>query len=311
MKQLPHSRLEKTPQALHTLPMSANTKYKDSVFSLIFSDPDLLRELYCALEGVDLPKDIPVTINTLQDVLFMDRVNDISFEIDGKLIVLLEHQSTVNPNIPLRLLMYIARLYEKTIGGKNVYSRKLIRIARAVFIVLYNGKEEFPDSKILKLSDMLEDASSLKIPVKEPALELTVKVLNINHGRNADIAKKCKTLAGYSAFVAKVREFEDAGVDRTEAVKQAVKYCSDHDILKEFMEKNSSEVFNMLFKEWNLDDAIAVSREEGIEVGIERGWKDGLETTARNALAKGLSLELIRDLTGLDIDTIARLQPGA
>ena len=60
----------------------------------------------------------------------------------------------------------------------------------------------------------------------------------------------------------------------------------------------------MLLTEWNWDDALAVSREEGIEIGLERG----LEITARNALAKGLPLELIRDLTGLDMDTIAGLQ---
>ena len=247
--------------------MSANTKYKDSVFSLLFSDPDLLRELYCALEGIDLPKDIPVTINTLQDVLFMDRINDISFEIGGKLIVLVEHQSTVNPNLPLRLLLYIARLYEKTVDEKNLYARKLIRILFPVIIVLYNGKEELPDCIVLKLSDMFADPSSLGISANNPALELTVKVININHGRNADIAKRCKTLAGYSAFVAKVREFEDSDVERTEAVKQAVKYCRDHDILKEFMEKNSSEVFNMLLTNWNMDDAIAVNRQEAREEG--------------------------------------------
>ena len=100
--------------------MGANIRYKDSVFSFLFSDPDILRELYCALEDVNLPKAIPVTINTLQDVLFMDRVNDISFEIGGKLVVLLEHQSTVNPNMALRLLMYIARVYEKIIGDRNI-----------------------------------------------------------------------------------------------------------------------------------------------------------------------------------------------
>ena len=82
--------------------MNANTKYKDSVFSFLFSDPDVLRELYCALEDVSLPPDIPITINTLKDVLFMDRVNDISFEIGGKLVVLIEHQSTINPNMALR-----------------------------------------------------------------------------------------------------------------------------------------------------------------------------------------------------------------
>ena len=90
--------------------MSSNTKYKSSVFSFLFNDEELLKELYCALEDVDLPKDVPITINTLQDVLFMDKINDISFEIGDKLVVLLEHQSTINPNIALRLLMYIARV---------------------------------------------------------------------------------------------------------------------------------------------------------------------------------------------------------
>ena len=96
--------------------MGANTKYKDSVFSFLFSDLDSLRELYCALENVTLPEDVPVTINTLQDVLFLDRVNDISFEIGGKLVILFEHQSTINPNMALRLLLYIARVYEKITG---------------------------------------------------------------------------------------------------------------------------------------------------------------------------------------------------
>ena len=100
--------------------------------------------------------------------------------------------------------------------------------------------------------------------------------------------------------MAKVREFEDQGMERTEAVKQAVKYCRDHDILKEFMEANSSEVFNMLLTEWNLDDALAVSREEGRE--------ENREEIALNALAEGLSLEVIQKITGLDIETIAGLQ---
>ena len=105
-------------------------------------------------------------------------------------------------------------------------------------------------------------------------------------------------------------------MERAEAIKQAVKYCRDHDILKEFMEKNSSEVFNMLLNEWNWDDALAVSREEGIEEGwgkgVEEGWGKGREEEkeeiARNALAKGLPLELIHDLTGLDLEAIAGLQ---
>jgi len=290
--------------------MAANIKYKDSVFSLLFGEPALLRELYGALVGVDLPKDIPVTINTLHDVLFKGRINDISFEMDGKLIVLLEHQSTVNPNLPLRILMYIARLYEKIVGDRNIYASKLIRLPRAVFFVLYNGKEELPDRLELRLSDMFEDAESLGIPIDEVMLEVTVRVVNINFGRNRDISERCETLAGYSAFVAKAREFEAAGLDKEEALKRAIRHCREHDILQEFMEKHSTEVFNMLLAEWNWDDALTVSREEGREEGRNEGRSEGLIDTARNALAEGASIEFVNKITGLHLDTIAKLRPS-
>ena len=128
---------------------------------MLFSDPDLLRELYCALDGVSLPKDVPVTINTLEDVLFMDFINDVSFEIDGKLVVLIEHQSTINPNMALRLLMYIGRVYEKIIDEKNVYSGKPLKIPRPEFFVLYNGVEPYPDEKIYRLSEAFEELKIL------------------------------------------------------------------------------------------------------------------------------------------------------
>ncbi|MCL2601648.1 MAG: Rpn family recombination-promoting nuclease/putative transposase [Treponema sp.] len=279
--------------------MHANIKYKDSVFSLLFSKPDLLRELYCALEGVDVPEDTPVVINTLQDVLYMDRVNDISFEIGGKIIVLVEHQSTVNPNLPLRMLLYIARLYEKIIGDKNIYASKRIPIPFPVFIILYNGNAEVPDRMALKLSDSFENPGSLTTEQKA-MLELSITLININHGRNKEVAEKCQTLAAYSAFIDKVKVFEKETKDRAHALKLAIKYCKEHDILKEFLETHSTEVFNMLMTEWNLDDALAVRFEEG--------WEGGLETTARNALAEGASLEFVSKITGLDIEAIEQLQ---
>ncbi|MDR0842385.1 MAG: Rpn family recombination-promoting nuclease/putative transposase, partial [Acidobacteriota bacterium] len=133
--------------------MGANLQYKDSVFSWLFSDPDILRELYAALEGVALPDDAPITINTLDNVLYMDRINDISFEIGDRVVVLIEHQSTLNPNMPLRLLMYIARLYEKIIDRKKMYTSSLTRLPTPEFIVLYNGKAPYPDEKVLRLSN--------------------------------------------------------------------------------------------------------------------------------------------------------------
>ena len=285
--------------------MNVNAKYKNSVFSLLFSDPDVLRELYCALEGVTLPPDVPVTINTLENVLFMELINDISFEIGGKLVVLIEHQSTINPNMALRLLLYIARVYEKTVKDKNLYSSRQLSIPRPEFFVLYNGTAPYPDERIMKLSDAFE---KLDMPgfAEKPAiaLELEVKVLNINDGRNGAIARRCAKLAEYSAFIAKARGLEKELGDKEEAMKAAIKYCRDHDILKEFLEQHSTEVFNMLLTEWNTEDAIAVNREEAWEEGRE----EGLGVAARNALEEGATLEFVRKITGLDLDAIRAIQ---
>jgi len=286
--------------------MGANTKYKDSVFSRLFNDPDLLRELYCALKGISLPADIPVTINTLQDVFFMDRKNDISFEIGGKLVILIEHQSTINPNMALRLLLYVARVYDKIIGdNKNIYTTNLIPLPRPEFFVLYNGVSPCPDEKTLRLSKAFESTASLGIPDKgNPSLELIARVININQGRNEEIVQRCKTLNGYCAFIEKVREYEKEGYSLEEAIRKAVKYCLDHDILKEFLEKNALEVMTLfLTTEWNLDDAKQVWYEEGMEKGLEKGK----EETARNALAQGLSIEIVQKITGLDMETIKKL----
>jgi hypothetical protein len=275
--------------------MAVNTKYKDSVFSLLFSDPDLLRELYCALEDVTLPPDIPVTINTLQNVLYMELINDISFVIGGKLVVLIEHQSTINPNMALRLLMYVNNLYENMVKDKNLYSSKLLLIPRPEFFVLYNGTAPCPDEQVLRLSDSFEKPEIPGLPEKA-ALELEVRVLNINEGRNAAIAKRCRKLTEYSAFIARARSFEKELGDREEAMKAAIKYCRGHNILKEFLEQHSGEVFNMLITEWNT--------EEAKEVWYEEGREEGRMNTARTALLEGLPIDVIGKITGLDIETI-------
>ena len=291
-------------------PMNVNTKYKNSVFSFLFSDPALLRELYCALEGVSLPPDVPVTINTLQNVLFMELINDISFEIGGKLIILIEHQSTINPNMALRLLMYIARVYEKTVKGKSLYSGKRLAIPRPEFFVLYNGTAPYPDEQVIRLSEAFEKPESFGLPEKT-ALELEVRVININEGKNEAIARRCGKLAEYSAFIAKVRAFEHELGDKEEAMKAAIRYCREHDILAEFLERHAAEVLNMLITEWNTEEAKEVWFEEGLEKGREEGLEKGKETTtaniAKTALAEGLPVDIIRKITGLDTESIRNL----
>jgi predicted transposase/invertase (TIGR01784 family) len=277
-----------------------NRNHKDSVFSFLFSNPDILRELYSAIEGITLPPDIPVDINTLTDVLYKDRINDVSFTINNRLVVLIEHQSTINNNIPLRLLIYIAKIYEKIVNRKKLYQTKLEKIPFPEFIVLYNGSRKYPEHTELKLSDAFKGVKGLKLPDAGIPLELTAQVYNINHGHNSEIMKKCKTLDSYSIFIEKIREYKKRNKILEKAVRQAVKYCTENNILKKFLEEHGSEVFNMLLTEWNWDEALEVAREEGREDGLE----EEKLIIAKNLLAKGSMPEFVHEVTGLSLEEI-------
>jgi len=270
-----------------------NEKHKSSVFSLLFSNPVVLRELYSAIAGINLPADIPIDINTLSNVLYMGRLNDISFTVDKRLVVLIEHQATINENMPLRLLLYIARIYEKIINRRKLYQTKLEKIPRPEFIVLYNGADAFPDHKELKLSDAFMKTENLEATGnKKLPMELIVKVYNINPGHNLQIFEKSNTLSEYSIFIGKIRENLLNNKTLDESLKIAVKYCIDNNVLKNFLEAHSSEVTNMLITEWNWDEALDVRYEEGLEQGIQQGELKG-EMKIINLLKSGKSPEEI------------------
>ncbi len=296
--------------------MAVNIKYKNSFFTTLFNDPDVLRELYGTLGGITLPPDAPVEINTLENVLYMDFVNDISFEIGGKLVILIEHQSTINPNMALRMLLYIARIFEKKLQGSTLYSKKRLTIPFPEFFVLYNGTDPFPDSAVLRLSDLFANRQDLGLPEKtHPFLELEVKIININEGKNTEIVNRCKKLAEYSFFVDKMRSYQKEGDNLEEAMKKTIYYCEKHAILKEYLRKHGSEVLNMLLEEWNMEDAKKVWREEareegreegiaeGIVIGIEKGRDEGrLKERQRffELLDQGLSAEEIKRQLSLE-----------
>ena len=275
--------------------MGINRRFKDSVFTALFSDSETLRELYNALGGVSLPENVPVLINTLENVLYMDLYNDISFEIGGKLIVLIEHQSSINPNMALRLLLYISRVYEKTIKGNSIYSERQVKIPWPEFYVLYNGIRPYPDKNVLKLSELFEKPSDLGVSGKlHPLLELEVKVINITEGRNQEIVSRCKRLSEYSAFIARAYEYRQKEGDLDAGIKAAIKYCQKHGILEQFLETHGSEVLNMLLTEWNTEDAKKVWYEDGLHEGMEQGRKE----IARRMKEKGYSPEEIESILG-------------
>jgi hypothetical protein len=212
--------------------MDVNVKYKNSVFTALFSNPDVLRELYGALTGDPPPPDVPITINTLEGVLFMDQLNDVSFTIGVKQLILAEHQSTISPNITIRILIYMARLYEKILKGVNIYGTKLIKIPLPECYVLYNGRADYPEEDVLKLSASFEDVVTSSGVKKSPIMDLEVKVININAGKNSEMVQKSQTLWEYSSFIGKVRENEREGKSLDESIVLAINYCIQHNILR-------------------------------------------------------------------------------
>jgi len=288
---------------IFTMDMNINRNHKDSVFSALFSDPEILRELYSAIEGVDIPPDAIININTLSEALFMRRINDVSFTIDNKIVVLIEHQSIINENIPLRILMYIARVYEKIIEKKNIYHRKLLKIPTPCFIVLYNGKEEFPDHQELRLSTAFKDTANEN---QSTPLELIVQVYNINQGRNPEMMKRSENLNGYSIFMMKIKDYNKY-LSLDESVKSAVKYCIEHDVLKDFLEKIGAEVINMLFYDFSVEEIAEIRGDERYEEGQEQGQEQASLRIARNLFSEGSTPEFIQKITGLDPKIIKSL----
>ncbi|MDR3144655.1 MAG: Rpn family recombination-promoting nuclease/putative transposase, partial [Treponema sp.] len=229
-----------------------NRKYKDTLFVKLFSDECLLRDLYNALAGTAFGPDTPLSINSLSNVLFMQRSNDISFSIANHLVVLIEHQSTINYNMPLRFLLYFGRILEKLIDEKTIYRSAPAAIPLPDFYVVYNGVDPFPDYKELKLSD-----SFPAIHPRPLYLELIVKVLNINYGHNRDLLGRCEALGMYAAFTEMVRGELRPGMSRQEKreiLQKVINRSIDEGILKEFLLANTPEVRNMLFTKWNWDD---------------------------------------------------------
>ena len=301
--------------------------YKDSLFRSIFGNRKSALALYNAVHGTSYdPADTEVVINTLGETLWTQRKNDLSFLVNRTLVVVAEHQSTINENMPYRMLQYVCRLFEAGITDKKaVYRKTLVRHPRPRFILFFNGTAAFPDNKRMRLSDSFEQVAGFE----DASLELEIDVYNVNEGRNRSIMESCEELKGYARFVLRTRLHEREltalgdGRSRAEitlaAVRLAIRDCRDAGLLSEFWDTMRQEEINMLANEWDMQTALEVEREEGFEKGVEKGIEKGIEkgmekgmvrgveTVAVNALAKGLSFELIRELTGLDTETITGL----
>ncbi len=290
-----------------------NREHKDRLFRLIFGTEENKRNLLClynALNNSQYEDLDGFEFTTLEDVIYMGMKNDISILIQSKM-VLYEHQSTYNPNMPLRGFLYIAKLYEKYIEekGLNIYGRKLIKLPTPQYIVFYNGLEDHPEEEILRLSDAFMSEKKIE------GYEWSVRILNVNYGKNKDLMEKCKPLQDYAILVGKIREKIAEGFSIQEGIDKAVLECIREDILAEFLKKHRAEVLNVCLTEYNEERVLQSIREEefefglkqGIEQGIEKGIEQEREHLILNSYRKGKTPEAIAEFMVLPLEKVKKI----
>ena len=270
---------------------TTNRNYKDTIFRMLFSDRKNLLSLYNAVNQRDYQNPEDLEIVTLENAIYMGMKNDLAFILDTNLY-LYEHQSTYNPNMPLRDLFYICSEYQKLVDHKSLYS------------------------------SAFENLSG------EPKLELIVTVLNINDGHNADLMHQCSILHEYAQYVARVRHYAGS-MPLNDAVERAVDECIREGILTEFLSRNRNEVISMSIFEYDkeleekklrkaeYEAGFSEGEKHGHELGFSAGEKHGIErgtflnsieTAKRMLKLQEFSLEKIAAITGLPFDEVKKLQ---
>ena len=267
---------------MNNVSLPINRIYKDRLYKMIFNDKSELLKLYNAINGTHYDDPAMLTITTLDNAIYMTMENDLSFIIDMRL-ALYEQQSTVNPNLPLRFLMYITDIYSAYTKDMNIYGSKKVQIPLPSFVIFYNGVKSQPDRTEFLLSELFHPTTD------QPALELKAVMLNINKGHNQELMNACHTHRDYSEYVARIRTYS-AEMPLTDAVEKAITECIHENILRDFLLKNRAEAKAMSIYEYDEEKTLRMFREEGYEDG-ERNGK--IQATIEMCLEFNLSSDAI------------------
>ena len=278
--------------------VKVNKKYKDRLFRMVFNRKEELLSLYNAVSHSEYTNPDDLEINTLDDVIYMKMKNDLAFLIDD-VLNLWEHQSTWNPNMPVRGTFYIVEEYRKYIdqNGLNLYGSSRITLPVPQFYVFYNGLREELDYIELKLSDAFSRVHS----EVEPCMEFKAVMLNINRGHNEELMRQCTTLREYAEFVARIRDETEDGTALEEAAMNVMDSCIRDGILAEFLSVHRAEVFEVLLTEYDEQRHIASEKEISRREGHMEGILEKAKEVAVNLLKKGFTVEDAASICGEDI----------
>ena len=292
--------------------LKLNRKFKDTLFRKVFNNKRDLLSLYNALNNTEHTDESLITINTIEDAIYIGYKNDISFIINSELN-LYEHQSSVNPNMPVRGLIYFAELYKGYIEQNNllIYNERLVKLPFPRYVVFYNGTEDEPEEQELRLSDAfvqvpegegLKDTAGIEADkTHKPSVEVIVQLLNINYGCNQKLLEKCQKLMEYSQFIALVRVKSDMlteeykkemkSVNKKEIFAEAVALAIDEairdNVLKDILSKNMAEGTDMLLTEFDEKAYIEGVKKQSYEEGEARGEARGEERGKAIGEARG------------------------
>ena len=264
--------------------LTVNRTFKSTLFIMLFEDRKNLLELYNAITGKHYADPELLEINTLENAIYMSMKNDVSFLIDGRLS-LYEHQSTKNPNLPLRFLLYISHLYSRLTVKANLYGERIVQIPAPEFIIFYNGKDEMPERQLLKLSDMYS------VKEENPKLELEATLLNISGTNNRKLQDACRTLRDYAVYTDKIRMYTET-MELPEAVDRAINECIEEDILRDFLIEHKAEARAMSIFEYDQERHMQQER----EAGIEKGERQLLRRLVQKNLSRGMSFAEIAEV---------------
>lgn len=294
-------------QTIEYQEVKGNRNTKSTLLPKVFEEKEELLRLFNAVNGTNYQDVDDVEINTIEGILYMTTKNDISFLVDGTMN-LYEHQSTVNPNMPLRGFLYFGQLYHKYLQtrGINIYSSKLQNIPVPHYVVFYNGTKEQPDEQILLLSDAFQREHQGQYV--HGCLECETRILNINCGHNKELMEKCRHLEEYAIFVEKLRVYAKEFPGRLDiAITKAIDDCIAEGVLKDFLIERKSEVLEMVLYSFDKELYEKDLKQIAFEEGEQMGQLNKLVTLVQKKLQKGDSVEKISDDLMESIETIQKI----
>jgi len=285
---------------------SINRKSKDRLFSFIFGRYEnraWTLSLYNAVNGTSYSDPEMIEITTMEDAVYMGMKNDVSFMIHST-VSLYEQQSSFNPNMPVRQLMYLGRLYDKHIKRtkQNQFGSKLMALPMPKLVTFYNGVADVEDS-LLRLSDSFPK----ECDPAESDVEVRVHMINIKPDHHGSVLKGCKVLYEYSWFVEEVRKNRKT-LENEEAVDKAIRDMPEDFEIKSFLLGNQAEVKNMCLTEYDEAETMEMFREEGREEGLKEGLREGQSRIIMKMLEKGKSPAEIADLCDLPIELVSKVE---